>query len=126
MNHHSHQVEFRLPLHIAIDKKNLELVALLLEKGANPNYPNLFIHVPLENAIKTRNTEIVRLLLQYGASPNHEISTTSLLHYATRTNKLDILELLLQHGANPEVQVKGHYFMIRHFVTQDQWKLSTY
>jgi ankyrin repeat protein len=110
LNHQSHQVEFLLPLHFAIEKNNLELVTLLLEKGANPNYPNLHIHVPLERAVKQKNTEMVRLLLEYDADPNHKIAHSSLLHYAISVNELEIAELLLIHGADPEVQVKGHYF----------------
>ncbi|MCH5584503.1 ankyrin repeat domain-containing protein [Shimazuella sp. AN120528] len=110
LNHEDHQVEFRLPLHIAVDKQNLELAELLLENGAKPSAPYLHLHVPLENAIKHRDTKMAELLLRYGADPNHKLGTESLLHLATRLNLLEIMELLLQHGADPEAQVRGHYF----------------
>jgi ankyrin repeat protein len=109
LNHEDHQVEFRLPLHIAVDKKNIKLVKLLLENGAKPSAPYINIHVPLESAINQKNTKMVQLLLKYGADPNHKLRN-SLLHLATRNNLLKIMELLLQHRADPEVQVEGHYF----------------
>ncbi len=111
LNQGNYQVEFRLPLHMAIDTKNLELVQLLLEHNADPIAPGLSIHVPLEQAIKQDSPELVRLLLKYEADPNHYMgSSLSLLHQATQKNQLEIMELLLADGADPEVQVKGHYF----------------
>lgn len=111
LNERDYQVEFRLPIHIAVDTKNLALTELLLKNGAKPDYPNHYVHVPLENAIKQENTEMVELLLRYRADPNHHMGNMpSLLHLATRRNALEILELLLQYGADPEVQIGGHYF----------------
>jgi ankyrin repeat protein len=111
LNEGNYQVEFRLPLHMAIDTKNVDLVRLLLEYDADPIAPGLSIHVPLEQAIKQNNLEIVRLLLAYEANPNHYMgSTLSLLHQVTQNNQLEIMELLLTYGADPDVQVKGHYF----------------
>ena len=111
LNEQDYQVEFRLPIHTAVDTRNLALTELLLKNGAKPDYPNHYVHVPLENAIKQENTEMVELLLRYGADPNHHMGNMpSLLHLATRRNALGILELLLQNGADPEVQIGGHYF----------------
>ncbi len=109
LNHGDHQVEFRLPLHMSVDTKNLQIMQLLLEYGADPNAPNLPIHIPLEQAIKQNNIKMVQLLLSNGANPNHDMRSTppySLLHLATKHNQLEILELLLEYGGNPNLRLE--------------------
>jgi ankyrin repeat protein len=109
LNHGDHQVEFRLPLHMSVDTKNLQIMQLLLEYGADSNAPHLPIHVPLEQAIKQNNQKMVQLLLSNGANPNHYLGSTppySLLHVATKNNQLEILELLLDYGGNPNLRIE--------------------
>jgi hypothetical protein len=54
------------PLHMA---KNLDIVQLLLTKGADPNAQNFSGDTPLHKAINYINDDIVKLLLSHGADP---------------------------------------------------------
>ncbi|XP_065557977.1 putative ankyrin repeat protein RF_0381 [Artemia franciscana] len=112
------------PLLIAIRNNNLELVKLLLKRGANPNCGeylhlavkkgsadvcNLLIksgaeidatnvhgETPLGTAIKTSNVDLVKLLLKRGANPN----CGACLHLAVEKGRSDLCELLIDSGAN--------------------------
>ena len=54
-------------LHNAIRHANEELVALLLEKGANINEPNKLGWTPLHTAVEFENVKLVKLLIEKGA-----------------------------------------------------------
>ncbi|KAK2706236.1 hypothetical protein QYM36_016318 [Artemia franciscana] len=112
------------PLLIAIRNNNLELVKLLLKRGANPNCGeylhlnvkkgsadvcNLLIksgaeidatnvhgETPLGTAIKTSNLDLVKLLLKRGANPN----CGACLHLAVEKERMDLCELFIDSGAN--------------------------
>jgi ankyrin repeat protein len=58
------------PLHLAVRMKNIPMIRLLLEKGADVNAKDEGGKTPLCLAIYTENNEIVKLLLSYGADPN--------------------------------------------------------
>ena len=64
------------PLHIAVIHGNLEVINLLLEKGANPNLPSLTKkQTPLHYAYIFKNistSKIINLLLKYNADQNLE------------------------------------------------------
>ena len=64
------------PLHIAVINGNLEVINLLLEKGANPNLPSLTKkQTPLHYAYIFKNistSKIINLLLKYNADQNLE------------------------------------------------------
>ncbi|MGE3309781.1 MAG: ankyrin repeat domain-containing protein [Limisphaerales bacterium] len=95
------------PLNAAVGLNRLDLMQLLLDKGADPNnrddgegqtkdsgYP------PLRFAT---SPEAVRLLLARGADPNLPGSNgTTLLHQAAASGDLAIVEILLQAGATPD------------------------
>ncbi|WP_240875893.1 ankyrin repeat domain-containing protein [Shimazuella soli] len=104
LNYKGYQLQYRLPLHHAIESGNRQIVKLLLEYGADLSYSNDFLELAL------RHTEIMKLLLEYGADPNPYTGSLSLLHIATKNNQLEIMELLLKAGADTEAQVRGHYF----------------
>jgi thioesterase domain-containing protein len=74
-----------LPLFMAIQEEQLEIVNILLEMGANPSRPcnmqidsfqaNSTLISPLFFAIKSRNDEIAKMLIDYGAElmPNERL-----------------------------------------------------
>ncbi|KAJ5384288.1 hypothetical protein N7517_002199 [Penicillium concentricum] len=86
-----------------------EIVSLLLENGANPNYadPELGI-TPLWLAVRPQSTlqpfgrdAIVRLLLKNGADPKLASRNQSILFWAISHCHYDTIKMLLECGANP-------------------------
>ncbi|KAJ5835240.1 hypothetical protein N7447_001266 [Penicillium robsamsonii] len=86
-----------------------EIVSLLLENGANPNYadPELGI-TPLWLAVRPHNRlqpfardDIVRLLLENGADPKLASRNQSILFWAISHCHYDTIKMLLECGANP-------------------------
>lgn len=81
-------------------KKNLELIRLLLEHGADPNASPRGAkgEVPLLQA----DAEVAELLLQHGARPNvTNFLGQTLLDVARQHNLKDLEEVLLRHGGGP-------------------------
>lgn len=91
------------PLTAAARRKDLQMVKLLLDHGADPNLPEdgAPVGVALWWAVYLVQPEMVRLLLEHGANPNTspESSGSAVAH--ARHNP-EILALLLQYGAEPE------------------------
>ena len=78
------------PLSNAVSQENIELVKLLLEKGAEPNNTSLF------NAVYGKNLAIVKLLLEYGADVHTKNSNgRNVLFYA---NSKEIAQTLIDRG----------------------------
>jgi ankyrin repeat protein len=82
---------------------NVEIIQLLLDRGAQINPPEKSGHTPLDVAINAGQTEVVSLLLARGADPNADTrgfgGSLSPLAFAATYNHLEILRLLLDHGA---------------------------
>jgi len=75
----AHSYYTGLPLRNAAGAGHLEVVKLLLERGANPNEPELGIAPhggDLHAAIGGKHYEIVKLLLEHGANPNSEVESS--------------------------------------------------
>jgi ankyrin repeat protein len=51
--------------------EHLQVIQLLLEKGASPNLPNNIGETPLHFAVESNSETIVELLLKYKADPNY-------------------------------------------------------
>ena len=114
-------------LSYACDKGHVEIVKLLLERGANPNQKDTFYgEVPMGWALVKGHAEVVKLLLEHGAEGkeralvegadlgNLEIvkaalakgelkpeSLSSALSHATKKNHPEIVEVLTKAGAKP-------------------------
>ncbi|CAG8104701.1 unnamed protein product [Penicillium nalgiovense] len=86
-----------------------EIVTLLLENGANPNYADPKYGItPLWLAVRghstlqpSRRDDIVRLLLQSGADPNLALRNQSILFWAISHCYYGTIKMLLDCGANP-------------------------
>ncbi|KAJ3101481.1 hypothetical protein HDU96_009975 [Phlyctochytrium bullatum] len=61
------------PLHVAVRKRNKELVKRFLDAGADVNFPNEYgstpLHLALEDLCKFNEVEVPLLLLEAGADP---------------------------------------------------------
>jgi ankyrin repeat protein len=92
------------PLNLAIQWSSIELVAALLDAGANPNAIDESGFTTLFMAIGGKRLDVVRLLLLHGADPNGRgIHNWTPLHQAVRWKDTAAVELLLAWGADPKL-----------------------
>jgi ankyrin repeat protein len=95
------------PLSAAAARNDLEMVALLLEHGADPNLPEHGAprgHA-LWTAVYERRREMARLLIDHGADPNAmvESSGTPMMH---ARKDPELFQLLLAHGGDEQPGAK--------------------
>jgi len=106
------------PIKNAAASGHIEIVRLLLERGADPNLPEEGIapdgHA-LHSAVVRGHIEIVRLLLKHGAHPNVEVESSAdtlsaALASAGYSNKpnAEMVELLCSHGASRGVHLLAY------------------
>ena len=57
------------PLHSAVASTRCDLVALLLQRGADPDARQTGGHTALHSAVKRRDMEMIGLLADHGADP---------------------------------------------------------
>ena len=80
-----------------------DIVALLLEAGANPQEKSNSGWTPLHWAARNGHTDVVALLLEAGVNPQKKnASGRTPLHWAAKNGHADIVVLLLEAGANPQ------------------------
>lgn len=94
------------PLILAVKTKNLKMVSLLLEYGADLHRPARrgVKRTPLQAACETGSHKIVEFLLQRGArvnDPAAERHGGTALQMAAKSGSLRIVKLLLDNQANP-------------------------
>ena len=111
------------PLTAAVDRKDMALVKLLLDHGANPSLPEegAPLGQPLWKAVYTKQHEIAKLLLEHGANPNtapessgpaimhargDEFLTKLLIDYGADTNASELREFELLIGENKLLEVE--------------------
>jgi len=111
----------KFPLHHAAMKNNVEIVQLLVAKGADVNCEEDYTvatsvpgfhqvktdsgNTPLYDAILNDSKEAADFLLQHGANPNARNAREPLIHTACRSTHR-MLELLLGYGANANLPDK--------------------
>jgi len=100
------------PLYAAVEANHLELIATLIEKGANTDQPivesgGTYI-TPLALAVMKNKVGIIKSLLAAGATPTakHGDEFCPLMTACERGN-MRIATLLLKAGANPNSQMAG-------------------
>jgi len=100
------------PLRNAAAKGHLEIVTLLLERGADPNLREEGIapqgHA-LYSAVANKHYEIAKLLLEHGAHPNPEVeSSADALSRAISNSDQKMIDLLCSYGAARAVHLLGY------------------
>jgi ankyrin repeat protein len=107
------------PLRNAAAGGHMDIVKLLLERGADPNLPEEGIaprgHA-LHSAVVRGHIEIVRLLLEHGAHPNVEVESSAdtlsaalaTAGYSSVKANAEMVELLCSHGAARAVHLLAY------------------
>jgi ankyrin repeat protein len=101
------------PLRNAAAAGHIEIVKLLLERGADPNLSEPGIaprgHA-LHSAVCGGHIEIVKLLLEHGAHPNVPVeSSADTLSAAIARSNQPMIELLCSHGAARSVELLAYH-----------------
>jgi len=101
------------PLKNAAAKGHIEIVKLLLERGADPNLREEEIaprgHA-LYSAVSNGHFEIAKLLLEHGAYPNPPVeSSADALSIALSKNDHQMADLLCSYGATRDVHLLAYY-----------------
>lgn len=87
------------PLTVATEKKNTQLIATLIEAGADPNLSGFpMYHTPLRETLRHCDLETTRTLIAYGADPN--FANDCIIAEAARFASPAYTELLLDSGAD--------------------------
>lgn len=86
------------PLHVAVEKRNKDLVKLLLRHNASVNVQH--VTPVLTRAVRKEDFELVDLLLTAGADLNPENKLGKPLHMAIATNNYSMVKHLIRHGAD--------------------------
>lgn len=112
-------------LHHSVLRGDLEMMQLLLEKGADPNATDGYFQTPLQMACgrvcasETDGFEVIHLLRKWGADVNSVVSGCTALNEAALRGNLELFKLLRRIGANVTHQpntlqaaVRGHNLRI--------------
>jgi ankyrin repeat protein len=105
------------PLRNAAAKGHIEIVRLLLERGADPNLREEGIaphgHA-LYSAVYNGHFETAKLLLEHGAYPNPPVeSSADAMSIAIRNSDEKMVELLASYGAARSVDLLAYYGDVR-------------
>lgn len=93
------------PLFHAARTGNIELVSLLLRRGAEVNAKSTIGQSHLVEVVQSGNVEMLRLLLSHGGDANARDATgRALLIHAANAASVDMARHLLVHGADPNIR----------------------
>jgi ankyrin repeat protein len=97
------------PLIFATATRQIDIVKMLLEKGANMEPVNLNVGTVLNFAILKSDKELVKLFLQFGANVNKPTNDgTTPLMVSLKSKDIDITKMLIENGADINVTSSGY------------------
>lgn len=110
-----------------VSKCRRDLVAMLIEHGADVNFIGKDKISPLHWAVEYDNDEIIKILLCAGANvlSRDQLHETP-LHWAAWTGHIKSAKLLVEHGADPTTKNIGGTTPIQLAKMQKHSELSAY
>jgi ankyrin repeat protein len=90
----------RSPLIQAIKVGRDDIVELLLEREADPNFATPVDPPPSFESLHRANSRILQLLLKHGADPNAKFKGRTLLHESASLARFDMVQTLLEFDAD--------------------------
>jgi ankyrin repeat protein len=107
----------KISLHYAIQKKNKDIIKLLLENGSNTNIQENNGYNALHIAVFTRDIEICKLVIKYIGNINSKCNTgETALHLSTNLRLFDISKLLIDNNININITDTLHEFSALHYI----------
>ncbi len=106
------------PLHGAAEKGPLELVKLLVSKGAKVNAVDKEFSMPLAKAVQADNLEIAQFLLEQGADKTINHSDTEFQTAIFKARSAKMAQLLIANGANVSDRDKKGLSVLLHAVVR--------
>ncbi|CAJ0544352.1 Ff.00g035730.m01.CDS01, partial [Fusarium sp. VM40] len=126
------------PLIGALDKRHMEVSALLLDNGSPVTSASETLCTPLHMAAWRGDTELIQPLLDKGANiAAKDRNNNEPIHFAAQAGHLNVTRLLLQEGANATAKdlygesalfyaaEYGHESLVELLTTEDYSELTT-
>ena len=104
------------PLHGAAQNGSLELVKLLVSKGAKVNAVDKEFSMPLAKAVQADNLEIAKFLLEHGADKTINHADTEFQTAIFKARSAKMAQLLIANGANVSDRDKKGQSVLLHAV----------
>lgn len=104
------------PLYGAAQNGSLELVKLLVSKGAKVNAVDKYFSRPLAKAVQADNLEIAKFLLEHGADKTINHSDTEFQTAIFKARSAKMAQLLIANGANVSDRDKKGLSVLLHAV----------
>lgn len=104
------------PLHGAAQNGSLELVKLLVSKGAKVNAVDKEFSMPLAKAVQADNLEIAKFLLEHGADKTINHADTEFQTAIFKARSAKMAQLLIANGANVSDRDKKGLSVLLHAV----------
>ncbi|XP_023655289.1 dynein axonemal heavy chain 12 isoform X2 [Paramormyrops kingsleyae] len=100
---HSHTIQGKTPLFLAVEKGLRANATFLLQNGSNPDSRDEEEDSPLVAAIKNNQYDMASLLIRFNANVNQEgAHRRKPLHEAAHLGATNFVDLLLQSGADTD------------------------